>query len=75
MIRSRDEAASYKQFDDEPIPGSVLAEWLAGFVHAYTTYWSVRPFGASVLIYAWDTVMTVVMIMRREGGREGGRVG
>eukprot|EP00287_Rhodomonas_sp_CCMP768_P009947 CAMPEP_0196727068 /NCGR_PEP_ID=MMETSP1091-20130531/8146_1 /TAXON_ID=302021 /ORGANISM="Rhodomonas sp., Strain CCMP768" /LENGTH=193 /DNA_ID=CAMNT_0042069597 /DNA_START=220 /DNA_END=801 /DNA_ORIENTATION=- len=52
--RARDEAASYKEFYGEPIPGRVLAERLAGFVHAYTMYWSVRPFGASVLISAWD---------------------
>eukprot|EP00961_Rhodomonas_salina_P237008 3203521-Rhodomonas_salina.5 len=34
--RARDEAASYKEFYGEPIPGRVLAERLAGFVHAYT---------------------------------------
>jgi 20S proteasome subunit alpha 7 len=52
--RARDEAAAYKEFYGEPIPGKVLAERLAGFVHAYTCYWSVRPFGVSVLIGAVD---------------------
>eukprot|EP00960_Hanusia_phi_P071312 767523-Hanusia_phi.AAC.7 len=52
--RARDEAASYKEFYGEPIPGKVLAERVAGFVHAYTMYWSVRPFGASVLIGGVD---------------------
>mmetsp|Transcript_12964 Transcript_12964/g.20367 ORF Transcript_12964/g.20367 Transcript_12964/m.20367 type:complete len:194 (+) Transcript_12964:179-760(+) len=52
--RARDEAAAYKEFYGEPIPGKVLAERIAGFVHAYTMYWSVRPFGVSILIAAWD---------------------
>ena len=34
----------------------MLAERLAGFVHAYTCYWSVRPFGVSVLIASVDKV-------------------
>jgi 20S proteasome alpha/beta subunit len=33
----------------------VLAERVAGFVHAYTMYWSVRPFGVSVLIATKDS--------------------
>jgi len=52
--RARDEAASYKEFYGCPIPGKVMAERLAGFVHAYTMYWSVRPFGAAVLIAGKD---------------------
>ena len=31
-----------------------MAERLAGFVHAYTMYWSVRPFGSAVLIAGKD---------------------
>ncbi len=50
VARARDEAASYREFYGHPIPGKVLAERVAGFVHAYTMYWSVRPFGASILI-------------------------
>jgi len=53
--RARDEAAAYVEFYGSPIPGKVLAERLAGFVHAYTMYWSVRPFGASVLIAGKDS--------------------
>ena len=52
--RARDEAASYKEFYGCQIPGKVLAERLAGFVHAYTMYWSVRPFGSAVLIAGKD---------------------
>jgi 20S proteasome subunit alpha 7 len=32
----------------------VLAERLASFMHVYTLYWSVRPFGASVLLAVAD---------------------
>ena len=32
----------------------MLAERLAAFIHAYTLYWSVRPFGAGVLLAAAD---------------------
>jgi hypothetical protein len=37
------------------IVAQVLAERVAGFVHAYTMYWSVRPFGVSVLIATKDS--------------------
>jgi 20S proteasome subunit alpha 7 len=53
--RARDEAAQYREFYGHPIPGKVLAERVAGFVHAYTMYWSVRPFGVSVLIATKDS--------------------
>mmetsp|Transcript_10176 Transcript_10176/g.17691 ORF Transcript_10176/g.17691 Transcript_10176/m.17691 type:complete len:222 (+) Transcript_10176:129-794(+) len=54
---ARDEAASYLDFNGGPIPGSVLCDRVAGLMHAYTLYWYVRPFGASVLIanYAEDS--------------------
>ena len=52
--RAREEAAQYKEFYGSPIPGKVMAERLAGFVHAYTMYWSVRPFGSAVLIAGKD---------------------
>ena len=41
--RARDEAAAYKEFYGEPIPGKVLAERLAGFVHAYTCFGRCGP--------------------------------
>eukprot|EP00923_Selenidium_pygospionis_P044033 GHVN01076018.1.p1 GENE.GHVN01076018.1~~GHVN01076018.1.p1 ORF type:complete len:253 (+),score=58.02 GHVN01076018.1:118-876(+) len=48
--RAREEAKSYKYHFGSPIPGRVLAERIAMFVHEFTLYWSVRPFGVSVLI-------------------------
>eukprot|EP00397_Hematodinium_sp_SG-2012_P041034 GEMP01045102.1.p1 GENE.GEMP01045102.1~~GEMP01045102.1.p1 ORF type:complete len:252 (+),score=56.14 GEMP01045102.1:46-801(+) len=57
LDRARGEASSYKSNYDEKIPPFMLAERLGLFVHQYTLYWSVRPFGASVLVgsYSKDT--------------------
>mmetsp|Transcript_14712 Transcript_14712/g.31535 ORF Transcript_14712/g.31535 Transcript_14712/m.31535 type:complete len:275 (+) Transcript_14712:114-938(+) len=48
--RARDEAASYRTSYNTPIPGHVLAERLAAFVHMYSLYWPVRPFGCAVML-------------------------
>ena len=37
-----------------PIPGHVLAERLASFVHAFNLYWYVRPFGSTALLATFD---------------------
>ena len=36
------------------IPIGVLAERVAGYVHQYTLFASLRPFGAAVLVGGWD---------------------
>uniref|UniRef100_A0A0G4FX30 Proteasome subunit alpha type n=1 Tax=Chromera velia CCMP2878 TaxID=1169474 RepID=A0A0G4FX30_9ALVE len=54
--RARHEASNYKSTYGESIPPRVLSERVAMFVHAYTLYWSVRPFGCAVLIGAYDPV-------------------
>eukprot|EP00922_Rhytidocystis_sp_ex-Travisia-forbesii_P025109 GHVS01036874.1.p1 GENE.GHVS01036874.1~~GHVS01036874.1.p1 ORF type:complete len:278 (+),score=73.43 GHVS01036874.1:337-1170(+) len=54
VARARSECANYRQFFGEPIPVKLLSERIALYVHAYTLYWSVRPFGASLLIAAVD---------------------
>ena len=43
-----------RSFYGDRIPSQVLAERLASFVHLYTLYWSVRPFGAAVLLACAD---------------------
>ena len=47
---ARSEAAKYKEIYAEEIPTRILAERVAMYMHAYTQYWSVRPFGAAVFI-------------------------
>lgn len=48
--RAQSEAKQYKSAYCEEIPPAILAERIGLFVHAYTLYWSVRPFGCSVLL-------------------------
>jgi len=52
--RARSEARGYRSFYGSPIPGHVLADRLAGFIHTYTLYWYLRPFGASILLAVYD---------------------
>jgi len=54
VSRARSEASSYKSSYNEMIPPNVLAERIGLYVHAHTLYWSVRPFGCSVLLGTVD---------------------
>lgn len=54
--RGRDEAAQYRNIYDIDIPANVLAERLAMYVHAFTQYGSVRPFGATLLLASLDAL-------------------
>lgn len=50
---ARNEASSYRLQYGAPIPPKYLTERVSMYMHAYTLYSSVRPFGASVLIAAF----------------------
>lgn len=52
--RGREEAQNYKNSYAEEMPPHMLAERIGLYVHAHTLYWSIRPFGATVLIGAVD---------------------
>eukprot|EP00486_Rosalina_sp_Unknown_P000112 CAMPEP_0201566176 /NCGR_PEP_ID=MMETSP0190_2-20130828/5762_1 /ASSEMBLY_ACC=CAM_ASM_000263 /TAXON_ID=37353 /ORGANISM="Rosalina sp." /LENGTH=265 /DNA_ID=CAMNT_0047984517 /DNA_START=75 /DNA_END=872 /DNA_ORIENTATION=- len=52
--RARDEASSYKSNFGISIPGKVLSQRIALYVHAYTEYWHLRPFGVSSLLGVYD---------------------
>lgn len=52
--RGREEVNNYKNAYNEEMPANQLAERLGLFVHAYTLYWSIRPFGCAALIGAVD---------------------
>eukprot|EP00906_Rhabdomonas_costata_P036347 RCo051014 len=51
--RAREECAEYRRSFGMPIEGRVLADRLALFFQTYTLYWSVRPFGCSVLLASY----------------------
>merc|ERR1712178_170320 len=48
--RAQAECQSYKTQYGMDIPGNVLNERLSSFMHLYTVYWTVRPFGCSALM-------------------------
>ncbi|CAJ1365022.1 unnamed protein product [Effrenium voratum] len=54
VSRARSESTQYMSSYCEEIPPELLAERLGLFMHAYTLYWSVRPFGCSVLLGCVD---------------------
>lgn len=52
--RARDEAASYRETYDAPISGPEFSDRLGLYLHAYTSYSSVRPFGSCALLAVQD---------------------
>eukprot|EP00245_Coleochaete_scutata_P006912 TRINITY_DN21739_c0_g1_i1.p1 TRINITY_DN21739_c0_g1~~TRINITY_DN21739_c0_g1_i1.p1 ORF type:complete len:251 (+),score=44.14 TRINITY_DN21739_c0_g1_i1:107-859(+) len=53
--RARGEASEYKSFYGDPIPGKMLCDWIANFIHLQTLYWWTRPFGSSILLASYDS--------------------
>ncbi|XP_068147151.1 proteasome subunit alpha type-3 [Drosophila tropicalis] len=51
---ARQEAANFRQQFEKPIPLKHLCDRVSGYIHAYTLYSAVRPFGISVLLASWD---------------------
>ena len=51
---ARQEAREWLERHDAHIPGHVLAERIAGRVHAATIYWYERPYGVSTLLSTYD---------------------
>ncbi|CAL1157891.1 unnamed protein product [Cladocopium goreaui] len=54
VSRARSEATQFMNAYCEEIPPELLAERLGLFMHAYTLYWSVRPFGCTALLGCVD---------------------
>ncbi|GBE62385.1 Proteasome subunit alpha type-3 [Babesia ovata] len=53
--RAKAESKSFFEEYGVKIPISLLAERVALFVHAFTLYWHVRPFGASMILSGVDS--------------------
>jgi 20S proteasome subunit alpha 7 len=51
---ARDECWNYKSTFGVQIPPHELADRLGQYLHAYTTYGAYRPYGAAVLVAAYD---------------------
>jgi len=54
--RARDEAANFRDTYQVPIPLKTLCERLGHYMHYFTVYGSLRPFGVSILLGTWDEV-------------------
>jgi 20S proteasome subunit alpha 7 len=52
--RSRDEAANYRNTYQIPIPLKTLTERVGKYMHYFTVYSSLRPFGVSILLGTWN---------------------
>ncbi len=67
--RTREEASNYADTYGHPAVPSVLADRLALFVHYFTIHGSLRPFGASALMAAYDEdVKTAELYMIEPSG-------
>lgn len=51
---ARKEAADYRQQYNRPIPLKILTERISSYIHAYTMYSAVRPFGVSIVLAACE---------------------
>jgi len=51
---ARDEASSYRQDYGSPVPLPQLTQRVSSYMHAYTLYSSVRPFGATAMLGSWS---------------------
>ncbi|KAK9804513.1 hypothetical protein WJX73_002043 [Symbiochloris irregularis] len=52
--RAKSEASNYLSFYGDKIPGHLLSERIASFVHVFNLYWYARPFGTSVMLATMD---------------------
>jgi len=51
---ARDEASTYRSDYGSPIPLTHLTQRVCSYMHAYTLYSSIRPFGASIMLGTWN---------------------
>eukprot|EP00111_Clytia_hemisphaerica_P016101 TCONS_00047654-protein len=51
---ARDEAAHYRSVYGGPIPLKYLVDKISGYIHAYTLYSALRPFGCSVFLGSYE---------------------
>jgi 20S proteasome subunit alpha 7 len=54
VLRARSEASAWSGLYGTPVPIAVLAERVASYVHQFTLFASLRPFGCSVLVAGHD---------------------
>jgi len=75
MTRARQEASQYKQNYGIQMPGTLLTERVAQYVHSHTLYGEYRPFGAATIIAAWDELDGYTLHMVEPSGHHLGYFG
>ena len=65
--RAREEASSHRETFQDPMKVRILAERLSLYVHAYTMYASVRPFGISSLLAGVDETGPKLFLIEPDG--------
>ena len=53
-VRAQQEATSWATAYESAIPGHVLSERVASYVHAFNLYWYARPYAATALLATYD---------------------
>lgn len=54
ILRAQDEARSWRTNFGEDVPPSALADRMGSLMHIFTSYWYLRPFGASIIMAGYD---------------------
>ena len=54
MNRAREETRGFLKNYGTPMTGDVLCERIAGYMHVYSLYEWLRPFGCGVMFACWD---------------------
>jgi len=72
---AREEAANYRHQYGNSIPCKVLADRVAMYMHAYTLYSAVRPFGCSLVLGTYDKANGPAMYMIDPSGVYNGYLG
>lgn len=52
--KALEECQTYKSQFGVAIPPTILADRIASFMHLFTTYWALRPFGITCIISGYD---------------------
>ena len=68
MFRAREDAKQYEDNFGIKVPGSVLAERIAGVTQMNTVYSSQRPYGSSIIFAAHDHLKGATLWMCEPSG-------
>jgi len=65
--RAREESRGFLRNYGTPITGDVLCERIAGYMHVYSLYEWLRPFGCGCMIASWDSSGPALYVVEPDG--------